>query len=209
MKEIVIFGITVWMFVTCVNVSAQNKKSLGAQNKACIKAMKKEGWYVNDGRSLSVAFARFDSLYYRHRFSGGIIGFSYGQDGPTAIFKAEEDAITKCVESILGLYMESRMIRWLDDSTFKSAKDMIFGNFPMPEFVLLRDKGYGYYDCQSYYFIDENTRDKMRDMLKDIPVKVKGKSIIDQIDAILFDEKRFRETYRKKLEEFRKQKSSK
>ncbi len=27
--------------------------------------MKKEGWYVRDGRSLSVAFARFDSLYYR------------------------------------------------------------------------------------------------------------------------------------------------
>lgn len=183
------------MFVTCMNVSAQNKKSIGSPNKACIKAMKKEGWYVRDGRSLSAAFASFDSLYYRHRFSGGIIGFSYGQDGPTAIFKAEEDAITKCVESILGLYMESRIIRWLDDCTFKPAKDTILGNFSLPEFVLFRDKGYGYCDCQSYYFIDENTRDKMRDMLKDIPVKIETSIVDKEIHKIFFDEK----LYRKKM----------
>ncbi len=231
MKKSFVFGMMVLMLLAYMGVSAQNKKTL---LKTRVKAMEKEGWYVENGSPLFNAFIRFDSLNNKQPFSVNI-GFSYGERGDRrAISKAEEDAVKKYAEAILGIgyehneehlemaQVESRSIRSIDDSTFKSVIDTLLWNFPMPEFVLLRDRGYGYYDCQSYYVIDSNTQVKMKNMFERIPVKYHGKlteiynreHFIKEMEKglgtskkkeIEFDEEKYRKEMEKRFEEYKKE----
>lgn len=271
-RKVFVVGITVLMLLNGMSVSAQKKKFefKPLSDKAYVKSLEKEGWFVIDGDSLkgrqghiegvgigslSAALARYDTLGLgildKIREGGGsyppdfvfplkIIGFSYGEYYPEfAISKAEEDAIRQCAARFIGCFsryesdesedeyriMKSKDIRKIDADTFQSAMDTIFWSFPMPEFVLLRDRGYGYYDCRSFYFIDGNTNKKIRNIIEnmrtavrvrgviiDIPREKKTENLIQEMEnklteeereRIRFNEQEYREKVKKAFEEYK------